>query len=605
MTSPTWPTLDFPTLERLQEGVGVCDRAGRLVFANSAMARIAGVEAGGLVGPAGDAFWEHALDALRGLFDEARESRQPRQYECRVAARAGPARWLAGWLTPLVEKGRYAGMLCTAQDVSERKLAQQRLEEAGERFRSVVDDQTEVISRFLPDGTFLFANDVFYRVFGQSREALIGHRWHPVAHPDDRAMIEARLHEISPGTPVVSIENRVRVAGGEERWMHFINRGFFDAEGQLREIQSVGRDITEQKKLDDLLRTSRQRMEFLLAAAPVIIYTCGPQPPFGATFVSQNVDRILGFEAERFTRDAGFWAEHVHPGDLERVLEDLEGLTERETNRHEYRFRLPDGSYRWMLDQVNVVRADSGEIIELVGYWIDITERKLVDLALQESEERLEMALEGAGLAFWDWDMGGARVLASQRVCEMLGRSVDELVRQEAWLEFIDPAQRGAVKRALEAHLRGETPVFEVVHRFRHRDGHWVTVESRGKVLQRDADGSPMRMVGTLLDISQRKRLDEEGTVLLKRIESLIRDAVAGASVREKTDQALECLTNRERQVLGLIAEGMTSAQIGAHLQLATNTVINHRQNMMVKLNLHNTAEITRFAIDHGLIKSR
>lgn len=136
----------------------------------------------------------------------------------------------------------------------------------------------------------------------------------------------------------------------------------------------------------------------------------------------------------------------------------------------------------------------------------------------------------------------------------------------------------------------------------RHKDGHWVWVEARGKVIERDQHGAPLRMVGTLLDVTQRQRLHVEGVDLLKQIETLIRESTAGTSDRHTDNEVLESLTKRERQVLGMIAAGMTSAQIGQQLYLATNTVNVHRQRLMKKLGLHSTAEVTRFAVDHGLM---
>jgi PAS domain S-box-containing protein len=118
------------------------------------------------------------------------------------------------------------------------------------RFRSVVEDQTEVISRFLPDGTFAFVNEVYYRFFGKSAQELIGKKWQPVVVAEDLPEIRERLHTLSPSHPVVVIENRVYSGGGEVRWMQFVNRGFFSARGRLREVQSVGRDITERKQAE-------------------------------------------------------------------------------------------------------------------------------------------------------------------------------------------------------------------------------------------------------------------------------------------------------------------------------------------------------------------
>lgn len=112
----------------------------------------------------------------------------------------------------------------------------------------------------------------------------------------------------------------------------------------------------------------------------------------------------------------------------------------------------------------------------------------------------------------------------------------------------------------------------------------------------------PLRMVGTLLDVSQRKRLNEEGRDLLKRIEKLIRENTSRGPVKTENGKSSENLTKRQRQILGMIAAGMTSAEIGKQLHLSTPTVISHRRNLMAKLDLHSTAEVTRFAIDHGLL---
>jgi PAS domain S-box-containing protein len=91
---------------------------------------------------------------------------------------------------------------------------------------------------------------VYCRVFGKSQEELIGRHWQPVAHSDDLPMIEARLAELSPQQPVAVIENRVYAAGGELRWMQFVNRALFDPAGRITEIQVVGRDISGRKAIE-------------------------------------------------------------------------------------------------------------------------------------------------------------------------------------------------------------------------------------------------------------------------------------------------------------------------------------------------------------------
>lgn len=162
--------------------------------------------------------------------------------------------------------GKTRGFIALVTDVSSITETQMALRESEKRYRSVVQDQTELIARFLNDGRLVFVNDVFCRFFGKSEAELVGHSWHPVAHPDDVPEINKKVASISLKNPVVVVENRVFGADGREYWMQFINRGLFDDAGQLREIQSVGRDISERKRNEEQLAASHIELHALLVA---------------------------------------------------------------------------------------------------------------------------------------------------------------------------------------------------------------------------------------------------------------------------------------------------------------------------------------------------
>lgn len=146
-------------------------------------------------------------------------------------------------------------------DISPQKISQLALVASEERYRAVVEDQTELISRLHPNGGFLFVNQAYCRFFGKSLTELIQGTWQPVAHPDDVPLITAELKKLSPHYPVVIIENRVYSANGQEHWMQFANHGFFDSSGHLVEIQSVGRDITARKQAEAALQEAHDTLE--------------------------------------------------------------------------------------------------------------------------------------------------------------------------------------------------------------------------------------------------------------------------------------------------------------------------------------------------------
>ncbi len=261
---PLVPSLDAESilnglLDHLQASVFVKDRQGRILAANAAYCRLLDIPRERLLGTtaferfrSGDSEIllqriRHVLDTGQSLRYEARHviNHEPRSFSCE--------------LFPLPPTASGLETVCgIVEETTQREAVLEALRKSEARYRAVVEDQTEVISRFRADGTFLFANDVYCRVFGKTREELLGTTWHPVCLPEDLPMVEAALTKLSQDNPLVFIENRVITGSGEVVWMQFVNRGFFDEQGVLQEIQSVGRDITLQKQLQlENLRAAR------------------------------------------------------------------------------------------------------------------------------------------------------------------------------------------------------------------------------------------------------------------------------------------------------------------------------------------------------------
>lgn len=197
------------------------------------------------------------------------------------------------------------------------------LRQSEERYRAVVEDQTEIISRFTADGTFTFVNEVFCRFFGKTSEELVGSKWQPIPVADDLPVIKERLGSMSPANPVVVIENRVYSGRGEVRWMQFVNRGFYDAAGRLSEIQAVGRDVTERKQTQDVLRQNRDELQAIYdgLVEGVIIADAADAKIIRA---NRAFCRMVGWPDEDACK---ITPELVHPPEvLPRVWEHLEAV---------------------------------------------------------------------------------------------------------------------------------------------------------------------------------------------------------------------------------------------------------------------------------------
>ncbi len=132
------------------------------------------------------------------------------------------------------------------------------------------------------------------------------------------------------------------------------------------------------------------KLKNILAVNPATVYTREAKEPYRATFIAKNVAEKFGFSPQDFLEDAGLWASRVHPEDAPRIFEGLGALFEHGRHAHEYRWQAKDGRWVWVYDQIVLVRDDKGEPAEMIGTWMDVTERKEVQQAVIDSEKRLQ-----------------------------------------------------------------------------------------------------------------------------------------------------------------------------------------------------------------------
>ena len=170
--------------------------------------------------------------------------------------------------------------------------------------------------------------------------------------------------------------------------------------------------------------TVKNRLEHLLKHAPAVMYACRATGDYGATFISENVIDLLGYHPTEFIDDSSFWINHIHPDDLPMILKDLEHALEGDMHLHEYRFQRKDGVYRWMRDELAIIRDNQGQLQEMVGYWIDVTESREIEKTLHFRQFSLNHADEQV---YWiDQD---ARIIdVSENACQKLGYTRDELL---------------------------------------------------------------------------------------------------------------------------------------------------------------------------------
>ena len=136
----------------------------------------------------------------------------------------------------------------------------QALKESEERYRNIIEDQTEFISRFSPDGTHVFVNEAYCRYFDKRREEIVGHRFRPKIPVEDRDLVKRFFTSLTPEHLVDNIEHRIIMPDGSIRWQRWSDRAIFDRDGDIREFQSVGRDTTDKKNAENQLQDAYEQI---------------------------------------------------------------------------------------------------------------------------------------------------------------------------------------------------------------------------------------------------------------------------------------------------------------------------------------------------------
>ncbi|BAO30463.1 PAS domain S-box protein [Sulfuritalea hydrogenivorans] len=280
------------------------------------------------------------------------------------------------------------------------------------------------------------------------------------------------------------------------------------------------RDVTKRKVAERARLESEALKTSVLTHAAYAIIATDPQGiitvfnPRAEALLGYRADELIGTQTPALFHDAAEVAAHAgllsqEAGGIVAPGFDVFVMRTRDTrlpDENEWTYICKDGRRVPVLLSVTALADSDGGVTGYLGVATDITERKQAAEKLAESQQRMELALAGADLGLLDWDIASGRFVQNERFLEMLGFAKDEFqIDAQAYDWLIHPADRAQVRKALAAHFKGETPSYEAEQRMRHKDDHWVWILARGKVVERGDDGRALRMVGTVLDISERK----------------------------------------------------------------------------------------------------
>lgn len=470
-------------------------------------------------------------------------------------------RCLEARVTRLPSSGNVS-LLVIHRDVTERERTEAALRASERRYRTVLEDQTEVISRFRADGTILFANEVMCRFFGKTEVELIGHKWQPRAVEEDIPLVQLKLGMLSPANSVVVIENRVHAANGEVRWMQFVNRAFFNHQGLLAEIQSVGRDITERKRAEQLLWEHEElyRRLFEAESDAVFLVDCDTQK-----FVDANpsAEQMYGYSRDEF-RSLEVVKISAEP---EKSLKSIHGAETKVALRWHRRrdgfvfpVEISGGYLNWAGKRMHVAAIR------------DITERLRVENALRKSEAGLKAAEEIGAIGHWFVDVTTGEISWSDQMYSIFGR--DSAKGAPSWpdghREIVHPDDWAEVSRKIDEAV-ATWRAYELTSRFIRSDGTVGYMRIIGRPMM-SADQNLRQVIGIIQDITEQKRLEEERSAALARL-VVVEEEERRRLARELHDQTAQRLVALAVELKNLETNLSTGMPVGKQVRSLRDAV--------------------------------
>jgi PAS domain S-box-containing protein len=523
--------------------------------------------AGAWLGHDGAALSRLALADIEAVPDEAQArhciatllARPGRiEFETRYRLASGAVRDVLATAEAVEVDGRQLiQLLCL--DITARKQAEQGLRDAERRFRALAETAGMVL-RATSDGAVTEVAG-WEAATGLPTGACRGEGWLEALHDEDRAPIAALWQEALAAPRPVAARFRLRAAAGGWRWTALRAVPVPAEEGRLAEWTGLLVDIDAGVIAAEALAASEARLRLAQEAAGLGLWELDLETRVSR--ISPLLAMLYGYPPGMQTMDDARWIARVYPEDLAgaAILHPATDVPERLDR--EFRIRRADtGETRWLQSRGRRLLPEPGQPPRMIGVTSDITERKQAEIAHRTARERLEVALHGADLGTWQLDPRSGDCLYDARAAAILGDPWSEAPRprDERWLR-IHPEDRDRVFAAGEAHFAGRTPAFEAEYRIRHATGRWVWVLSRGRVVERDAAGGPMLVIGTFLDITGRKASDE---AQLRRTEALraMLDANPIGMTRIAADGTVVDANESALRAMGLTREDLQAGRI-------------------------------------------
>ncbi|RKS50521.1 PAS domain S-box-containing protein [Gillisia mitskevichiae] len=428
--------------------------------------------------------------------------------------------------TSIVRTDSAATSLIVSQieDITSRKLLERKAEVNALQFKSAFEFSPNGMAMVSLEGKWLKVNKILSQFLGYTQKEFLKKDFTEFTHPEDRNLDLENLQNL--------FANKTKTYKVEKRYLHkdgSIVHGLINV-SLLRDIDGVPQyfiaqinDITESIVAKEALKTSLNDLETVMAATTQVSIIETDLNGIIKKF-NKGAENLLGYKSNQVVGKKNVLFFHDKEELIKRA-QDLSLDSKDETNRfeiltfnakhdefdsHEWTYTRKDGRTFPVQLVTTAVTNNDGELIGFLGIATDISLIKEIEDNLRESEQRFHFALEGSGDGVWDWDIPEGKQYMSDQAKKMLGFDPQEsLTDISKWDNRIHSEDREKSDLALKDYFEGRVKEYNIEKRVRCKDGTYKWILDRGKIIEWDDSGKPLRMIGTQSDITERKVAEE------------------------------------------------------------------------------------------------
>ena len=539
------------------------DLKGRYLFANETWEKSFGLKPGEWFGKSLEDVWpadrsQHFLEMDKLWLD----SRLPVENVETIQEDQTQHYWLIRRFPILNQDGQTIMVGDISLDITDRRQAEDALYQEKERYRILAEESPLGISIISKKGTYKYLNPKVVEMFGYTLADIPnGQAWFDRAFPDPQyrqRAISAWFEDLQPVRPWVARPRTFTVAckDGSEKTINFRAVTLTDGDHLV-----IYEDITARYLAQEALKQSEIKYRTLVEQVPAVIYIAALRESRDMLYVSPPIEAILGFSPHDFEADPQTWAGRLHAQDHDRVMAQVaRSVAGAESFTCEYRMVANDGRIVWFHDEARVVRDQEGRPLFFQGVMQDISARRELEGALQDSEEKYRLLVNQIPAVVFkgypDWSID----FFDQKVEALTGYTKEDFdSRRLKWCDLI-PAEDLEQAQQIFVEALKSTKSYVQEHRIRKENGDYAWVQCRGQIFC-DAQGKVDHVSGVTFDITEQRQAEEA----LRRSEEKFRllvNTIPAVVFRGYADWSVDFFDKKVEELTGYATEDFASQRL-------------------------------------------